>query len=385
MTELGFALAWLQLAKEKRRLAAAAAGITFATLLMMVQLGLKEALLKSSTMLMSHMTADLVLLNPEYQFLVSPKRITRRRLYQALGVAGVESVRGLHLGVLPLRNPRTRRDRDILLVGFRPETGVFDQPGINAKVPELARDDAVLFDELGNPDFGPIAADFRRGERNPINVGGRRMRVAGLFQVGISFGSDGTLLAGDAAFKKLLPGTDLDLPSIGLIALKPGADAEEVRGRVAAALPGDVRVLTRRQWMDLERRYWEISTPVGFVFNFGAGMGLLVGLVIVYQILYTDVSDHLKEYATMKALGYPDRALFAVVLAEALILSVLGYAPGLTASALAYRLTAGATLLPMEMTAARVLGVYAMTALMCAASGALAMRRLRVADPAEIF
>src|SRR5262249_39855854 len=126
-------------------------------------------------------------------------------------------------------------------------------------------------------------------------------------------------------------------------------------------------------------------TPIGYVFGLGALMGVIVGIVIVYQILYTDVSDHLSEYATLKAIGYGDRYLFSVVLQEALFLSVMGYVPGLMVSWFLFGLTARATGLPIAMTVQLAALVFFVTVAMCSVSGALAMRKVRYADPAEIF
>ena len=114
-------------------------------------------------------------------------------------------------------------------------------------------------------------------------------------------------------------------------------------------------------------------------------MGFVVGAIIVYQILFADVSDHLAEYATLKAMGYPNRYLFGVVFQEAIILSVLGYLPGMLISLGLYRLTADATKLPMQMTLSLGLSVVGLAILMCCVSGAIALRKIRSADPAEIF
>jgi putative ABC transport system permease protein len=114
-------------------------------------------------------------------------------------------------------------------------------------------------------------------------------------------------------------------------------------------------------------------------------MGIFVGCIIVYQILYSDISDHLPEYATLKAMGYRDRDLRNCVLQEALILSVLGFIPGLLVSQLIYSIAGAATLLPLQMTWTRVLLVYVLTAGMCGLSGIFALRKLKSADPADIF
>jgi putative ABC transport system permease protein len=150
-------------------------------------------------------------------------------------------------------------------------------------------------------------------------------------------------------------------------------------------IPGDVRLLTREEFMELERQYWNQTTPIGYIFAFGAVMGLVVGFIIVYQILFADVQDHLREYATLKAMGYTNGYLRRVVLQESVILAVLGFLPGMGVAYLVFSRAAGATRLPLELSVNSALGVFLLTLAMCAGSGLLALRRLRTVDPAEIF
>lgn len=378
-------LAWLQLRKEKLRLAAAVAGIAFAVLLMLVQLGFESALFASVTQLYTHLDADLVIINPQYQFLISTKSFTERRLYQALAIDGVDSISSLYFSVLPWKNPVDRREHSIFVIAFKPAEGVLDLPDVNRNVDVIRRPDTVLFDSGSRPEFGPVPALLLKQPQLFTEVAGRRLEIGGLFHMGTSFGADGNLITSDLTFLRLVPQRRLGVVDIGLIRLKPGYDAEQVRAQVEAALPRDVRVLTHQDFVDLERRYWNTTTPIGFVFKLGLLMGIFVGCVIVYQILYNDVSDHLGEYATLKAMGYRDRYLYTCVMQEALILSLLGFVPGLMLSQVVYSIAGAATLLPVHMTVLRVVTVYLLTAAMCGFSGALAMRRLRSADPAEIF
>jgi putative ABC transport system permease protein len=150
-------------------------------------------------------------------------------------------------------------------------------------------------------------------------------------------------------------------------------------------LPDDVKVLTKQGFMNFEKSYWQSSTSIGFIFSLGSAMGFIVGIVIVYQILYTDVSDHLAEYATLKAMGYRSYFLISVVLQEALILSVLGFLPGFFLSIGLYSLTKNATSLPIGMTLNRGITVFILTVIMCVVSGVIAMRKVQSAEPADIF
>ena len=162
-------------------------------------------------------------------------------------------------------------------------------------------------------------------------------------------------------------------------------DAAEVQARIKAVIPLDVRVLTRDEFMDLEIQYWNKTTPIGYIFAFGAIMGFVVGAIIVYQILFADVSEHLNEYATLRAIGYRNRFVSGIVLQQAAILAVLGYLPGLAIVWWLYGKAAAATNLPLYVTQERAITVFLMTLAMCAISALLAVRKVRRLDPAEVF
>jgi putative ABC transport system permease protein len=381
----GVPLAWHQLTHEKRRLAAALAGVMFAVVLMLIQLGFESALLLSAGLLQSHLCADLVLISPQYQCQVYFTTFTERRLYQALGLEGVESVSALYFGALPFKNPVTHMARNIFIIAFNPETPALDVPGLADNLKKLQTPDTVLFDALGRPEYGPIRELLQRSPKVTTEVLDQRVDVVGLFGLGTSFAIDGSLIASDSTYFRLYPDRQPGIINVGLIRLRPGVDPRQARAQLAAALPRDVQVLTRNEFMELEKRYWTTNTPVGFIFKIGVLMGLFVGCIIVYQILYTDVSNHLREYATLKAMGYTERFMLSVVMQQSFFLSILGFLPALLISEVVYTVTARVTLLPFHMTPGRIIVVYALTMLMCAASASLAVRRLKQADPAEIF
>jgi putative ABC transport system permease protein len=182
-----------------------------------------------------------------------------------------------------------------------------------------------------------------------------------------------------------MPNTPPGSIEVGLIRLKPGSDPEAVAKRLQAELPSDVTVLTKQGFIAFEQNYWRTSTSIGFIFTLGAAMGFVVGCVIVYQVLYSDVSDHLPEYATLMAMGYKLTSLLGVVAREGLLLAAFGYLPAYAAGQGLYWLVRSATQLPVYMDMTRAVTVFTMILVMCMASAALAMRRLADADPAEIF
>jgi len=378
-------LAWLQLTREKLRLFVAVAGVAFAVILIFMQLGFRKALFDSSTRLHEQLAGDLFLISPQFDFLAQPKSFSRRRLFQALGYPGVESVSPVYLGLALWKNPDSGKSRPIFTVGVLPADNAVTLPGVSEQMDLIRMPDVVLYDREGRPEFGDIAGPVAAGHPMAIEANNRAITVGGLFEMGTSFGVDGTILTSDTNFLRLFPTREPGLIDVGLIRLQPGTDRVATRDGLRAQLPNDVLVLTRADYIQREQTYWETSTPIGYVFTFGVIMGLVVGAIIVYQILFADVSDHLAEYATLKAMGYPNSYLFGVVFQEAIILAALGYLPGLLITVGLYRVAGDATKLPMQMTGPLSVSVLLLAVVMCCVSGGIALRKIRSADPAEIF
>ncbi|MDZ8104129.1 MAG: ABC transporter permease DevC [Nostoc sp. DedQUE12a] len=378
-------LAWRQLMKEKTRLAVAVAGITFADLLMFIQLGFESALFDAAIKPHRNLQADLVLINPQFQTLFSVKNFSRERLYQTLGFDGVQSVNSVYIGSAQWRNSETRLDRTILVWGIDPTQPAFKSAEIKQNQHHLKQLYQVLFDQAGRPEYGTVADIFNKTGKFETELNDKLVSVKGLFTDGASFAADGNVITSDSTFGQLFPDSKPDRITVGLITLKQGVDAQKVQSQLAAALPKDVKVLTPEEFAQIEKKYWEAGTAIGFIFGLGTGVGFIVGIVIVYQILYSDVSDHLPEYATLKAMGYTDGYLLRVLFQEALFLAILGFIPGLILSAGLYQLAYTATMLPLFMKLERAISVWILTLIMCSFSGAIAMRKLRSADPADVF
>lgn len=380
-----FLLAWKQLSRERLRFLVALAGVCFAVILMLMQLGFRTALFRSSVRVHENLDADVVLISPQSSYLVQMRSFPRRRLDQALGVPGVASVTPAYCAPAYWENLETGVGRQIFLIGVDPAAHSLKLPEVERQLDVIKLPDVVLFDRASRPEYGPVAARLDSGRRFEGEINDRRIAVGGLFRMGTSFGVDGTLVTSDLNFLRAFPGRAPGLIEMGLVRLQPGASSREVVRSLRAGLPPDVLVLTKPAYIEREIDYWATVTPIGYVFSFGVAVGFGVGAIIVSQILFADVSDHLAEYATLKAIGYANSYLYAVVLCEAVILAVLGYLPGLAASLTLYRVAEQATLLPMVMAPSIGALVFVLTVSMCCVSGALALRKVQAADPAEIF
>jgi len=378
-------IGWLQLTHNRTRLVAALAGVAFANILIFMQLGFLGALVGSIRLPYDAMRADLMISASDMNSLADGSPLPRQRMFEALAVDGVASATPVYYGKIDWKQPDgTIRTLDTF--GVDPAARTFRLPAVEARTGDLMRSDVALIDSgtrnVPRQVFDQIAA----GAPLRFEAKGRTLSVVGTFRLGGGFGADGYLILSDQTFLKLFPQRAAGAPNHILLTLRPDAERGAVLAELRRVLPAyDSIVRTVDEAVARDQSFQTTQRPVGLVFGFGIVIGMLVGLIIVYQVLSTDVADHIKEYATFKAIGYPQRFFLSVVFEEALILAVLGFIPGFVAALGLYSVIAEVTGLPIAMTAARAFGVLAVTLVMCAISGAIATRRLARANPAELF
>lgn len=381
-------LAWIQLTYNKTRFIVAIAGIAFATLLMFMQLGFQGALYKTAIDIHENFLADIILTGPRTENLYDAglhQTFTKRYLTQALQIEGVDSVAPLYIGFGHWKNPYGDNNHQILIFGFDPDKPCFDLTEINQNRDLLKRKDIIFFDRLSKPAYGPILDKFTQGQEIVTEINNQRVKVSGLFSMGGSiFSADGIAIASDLNFSKLM-NRPLSKVSSGLIKIKKGADPDKVLRLLKAKFSGGVKVLSMKSYMELEKNYWKNGSPIGSIFTIGTIMGFIVGLVIVYQVLYSEVADNLEYYATLKAIGYGSKYFFKVIIQQSIILSLLGYIPGFLFSVLLYHAVIIIVRLPTQMEFGRAVIVLCLTTLMCCIAGMIATNKLRDGDPADIF
>ena len=386
-------LAWLQLVQQKVRFLVAVAGIGFIMVLMFVQLGFQDALYSSATQVHQSLKGDLFLVSSQYKALTANQSFSRTRLYQALGFDGVDSVSPMYLGFAKFKNPVSGEKYSIYIIGIEPGKVAMKLPELQENIDKIKIPDVVLFDRNSRPEFGPIAEKFEKEKTDQIieiypfdSFAGYRVRVGGLFSLGPSFGVDGNLIVSDTSFLRIFPNSrPSEMIDVGAITLKPGADSQKVLQALKASLPNDVMIFTQQGFINFEKDYWATRTPIGFILNLMLVMAAVVGVVIVYQILYSNISTQLIAYATLKAIGYENIYLLNVVFQQAFILALFGYIPGFVISLALYDFAMKATKLPIVMSVNNMLLVLITSIIMCMISGGLAMNKLRSTDPADIF
>jgi putative ABC transport system permease protein len=382
---LGLPLCWLQLIGEKKRFLTAVTGVTFAVTLMLYQLGVYDAVFAKVVFPHQCLRGELVMTSRDYSNFYANAPFSIHRLTQMLGDPDVIAVAPVMIGYGDLRNPETRQNRKIAVLGVRSGQNPFAVDAITAQLGRLTNPEAALFDARSQNDFGPVSAWFaRRGEVH-TELNHRRLLIRGLFPMGGTISAAGHVLLNEQGFQRVFPDRPPNLANVGIIQLRPGADPTVVCRRLQRTLPVDVAIQSHAAFVEAEKQYWQQRSPIAFIFLGTMLVAMLVGSVIVYQILYTDVSDHLREYATLKAIGLADGFFITLVLQQAAILLAFGFAPGLLFTAGLNAITRRQGAMPTHLTGRASLIVFGCALVMCGVAALLSTRKLRRADPADVF
>jgi putative ABC transport system permease protein len=379
------AIGWSQLSHGKTRMIVALCGVSVIVAMILTVLSLQDAVIDSTLQVPKNLRGDIVILSARTQTILRPAPFPKRFLDRLHGIDGVQAVTSVAIENARWINPETRQEHPIRVFGLELEFDVLDLPGIDPDEPRLKMKDTVIFDASSRPKFGPVAQRFKAEGGFATEVNGRRVDVCGLTYAGISIAADGNLFTTHANFQRLFPNLGSSKSHIGVIRLIRSESLEQVVGQVREMLGREARVLTRTEMMDGERTYMKVNDPVDDIMGMIAGVAFLVGMIIVYQILYTDVVNHLPQFATLKAIGFTGSFLLGIIISEGLILSLIGFWPGLVIAHCLAWLAQNATLLPVSITLPNTIGVLVAAVIMCVAAASIAVRKITAAEPASVF
>lgn len=371
---------WLFLVHDKKRLALSLCGIAFAVLAMFMEVGFFNGLNDSQAILPPHLEADLVMMSKKKVHLNKFYKFWLSTLHRMLAHPEVVEVIPLFEGFAQLKNQQTGLYNAIAVLSFPAGTSPpLSIPGLESQFKDLRNSKAVLYDRKSRSIYGDI------GRGTLVDLDGVKYEVTGLVSLGPNFSRDGYILMNSEAWLNHPGAGDANRPDFGLIRLKPGADAMELARRVKDELPDEVELLTPAQVAQREKHFTTSQTPVGKIFGLGLVVGFIIGVIICYQVLFNEIIDHLPQYATLRAVGYSNGYLAGLVLKASLLLSLLGFAPGLASAYLFYRAIESHSGIIMSLSWGRMGFVFCLTVLMCLLAGLLAVRRVLEADPAELY
>jgi putative ABC transport system permease protein len=381
-------LAWHNLLHQPVRSGVAVVGVTFAAVLMFMQLGFLEAVKASATVIYDVLDFDICLRSRDYDRFSDARSFDRGRLNEAQEVAGVETSVPFWVGVLSWRNPQTGEPRAILALGVPNDEKTFREAALQVPVNyALDYPQAMLVDTLTRREFGPAngrsfgSADIGRR----VEINDKELSIAGLYRCGSGLSAGGGVIMNYRDFLRCQPLFPSDEVSLGLVRCAKSANVNTVAEQLRANLPEDIEVLTRREVIDGEIRHWVWQTNYGLIFQSGVLVAVVVGTAIVYQVLASEVTSRMPEYATLKAMGYGNSYLVRVMVEQSLLLAIVAFIAGWGISAVLYEITAVGAQIPIRMTLPNLVLVLSLTAGLCVASGIAAIRKAYRADPAELF
>ena len=349
-----------------------------------MQLGFKDSLYASAASMPLKLDGDLFLVHQQSEAMWRPAQFKRSELMRALGHPAVAEVIPLYLSLATFKAMDTQVKRTLMVYGFDPDTDLLDVEAIKELKHALRLKDTVMFDEYSRPEFGPVGELLASGQ-NRTEVNDYKVTILGVFQLGISFAADGNIVTSDLNFLRIFPNRSIHDIDVGIIRLHPDTSIQQTKIELRKLLNDFVKIYTYEEILEHELLYWENAAPIGFIFNFGTIMGLIVGMVIVYQILFTEITNYRFEFATLKAMGYQHHYFVRMVFASAFILAVLGFVPGFLLSNSLYYLAESQIFIPMPMTVGKIVTVFVFILFMCAIAGLLAINRLKSANPADMF
>ncbi len=364
-------------------------GVAFAVTLVFLQLGFLGSVQTTASIIYDALDFDLMIRSPEYLNFADARDFPVERLQLIQALPEVRTTVPFYVGVNEWKHPRKNIRRAILTMGVPRGRRAFNRRELHDVCQTLRLPSHVLVDTRSRKEFGP--KNGRRFSTEDIGVeteiGSHPVTIVGVFTLGSGFASDGAVLMTDRGFDRIYPYRSTNRASLGLVKLTEGADREEALRKLTALADRiqDFSVCTREQVVAEETHLWVNETPIGIIFQSGAALACVVGLVIVYQVLSSDVAARLGEYATLKAMGYQNGFLSSVIVSQAVILSIAGYFPGLVMALFLYWLTTLYAGIPMDMTIFRLAFVFGLSVGFCVLSGLGALRKVRRAEPADLF
>lgn len=403
------------------RFLVAQAGVMFAVSLVSIQTGILNGFTRSTALLIDQSQADLWVADQEMVYFELTKPLAAGQLTQVQELRGVERAEPIVLQGGRWNSPHSTEISSVRIIGFDPNGQLFNLPSFTAgNRRDLSQPYTIAIDKVN------LGSLYMTGMGDTSTINDAPAKLVAMTQSTQSIASSAfiftsvenanayatagltsqvrcdvqpnggstvctTVFERPAASRDRSPQLQPPKPLSAtdpityiLVRAAAGEDLNALKQRIESTLP-HTRVFTRSEMSDRTRTYWQQRTGIGFILGLGATVGVIVGMVIVGQILYSSVSDHLKEFGTLKAMGASNWVIYRIIIEQALWMAILGYIPslglclGLGAWTFA---TQGITILITPLTATGLLGL---TIVMCVGSALFAIQKITRVDPAIVF
>jgi putative ABC transport system permease protein len=369
------------LLQDRLRFIATVVGIVFSIVLVNIQMGLFLSFERMVTTMIDHAPGDLWIVPLGTKCFEDPSLLDEQDRTKALSVQNVAQADPIVIGFTQWTVP-SGGTTPVFIIGSNQGSGGQDSGGlhpwnyVNGDLGSLSAPDAVAIDETYFDRLGV------NGVGETTEIRGRTAKVAAVTSGIRSFTTTPYVFTSlDRA--QTYMGTPSSKVSYLLVHVAPNANIDTVRTSLLAKL-SKVEVLTPDEFRSRSRSFWLFGTGAGAALFAGALLGAIVGTVIVAQTLYSSTKDHLNEFATLRAIGSSNLYIHKIIISQALLSAVIGFALAASIGLVVVEMTAK-TALPIVMTPDLTAGLFLLTVVMCIASSLAAVVQVMRIDPARVF
>ncbi len=368
-------IGWRILWDKKIRTLLSACGIAMAVIIIFIEQGFYYGIVDAQSQVAYLIRGDLVVMHNRRTHLSKWQSMRKIHLFQTRAHENITSVTPVYKMTMGLLNQETDQVRRIVVFAFPADSIPLDIGDPETLSELLKIPQSVLFDRKSRDIYGKV----EKGQY--IEVNGKPYKVAGYVDIGPNIVNDGAIVMSEGTLLSVAAGRD---PIMGVIKIDRRENLEKVRQHIEGLLP-DTDVMTPAELAAREQRVTTKSVPVGIIFSIGMVAGFIIGVIVCYQVLFNEINDQIRQYATLKAIGFRNSFLVRIILEQSVVLSIMGFVLSLPVTFYIGFLISAETSLPMKIDAGRILLVLSITIAMCISSGLIAMRRVWNTDPAELY
>jgi putative ABC transport system permease protein len=384
-------LAYQQLTHRGAKLIGALLGVTVAVVLMFTQLGFKGALYDSAVAVAEAFDGEIILTSPDFQTMsFNPPWMPRDLLYEARTVDGVASASPFYASTVQVVNPVDGNFLTTWLYAFAPDQPIFALPDVNRNIPQIRLAQTAIIDRRSRNELGLLASEVVRSGHLDLVLPAPSLAVqfvftmAGTFEIGPTINVDGNIITSDLNYYRYLR-VPLDRVSLGVVRVAKGYDPPAVKEALDRRFGSRARVFLKEEFTDNETNFYARKTPIGFIFNAGLAVGVFVGIVFIVQVLHGIISDNIREYATLRAIGYNQSFFVRLVAVIAVSIAVVTYLPSTLITLLIYKVASSVTKLPLNLKESYLIEVFLLVVTMGLVATFVTTKKLKQADPVDLF
>lgn len=384
-------LAFRQLFHRAAKLVGALLGVMVAVVLIFTQLGFKGALYDSGVAVARLLDGQIILAASDFRTMsFNPPWMARDLLYEAEGVDGVRSAAPLYGSTIQVADPSDGSFLTTWLYAFDPDQPVFTLPNVNRAIPLIRLPDTAIIDRQSRYELGTLAREVTASKPldlvlpSPAATTQFVFTIVGTFSIGPTISADGNVITSDLNYYRYLR-TPLDRVSLGVVRVRDGVDPALVKARLEQRLGARARVFLHEEFIDNEIDFYAYRTPIGFIFNVGLAVGIFVGIVFISQVLHGIISDNIREYAALRAIGYNQLFFIFLVGFIAIAIALITYLPSVLVTLLIYHVAASVTKLPLDLKGYYLIAVLLIVLAMGITAAMISTRKLKNADPVDLF